>query len=109
VLADSKDKIAEADATDVKAKVAALRETLGTKDVTAEQVQAKADELTRALHGIATKLYQAGTPPPTSDEGQTPPTESSPPPSSPSGGGAGPVDADFKVVDKDSGEESGKA
>jgi molecular chaperone DnaK len=109
VLTDSKDKIAEADATDVKAKVASLRETLGTKDVTAEQVQAKADELTRALHAIAAKLYQAGTPPPTSDEGQTPPTESSPPPSSPSGGGAGPVDADFKVVDKDSGEESGKA
>jgi molecular chaperone DnaK len=109
VLIDSKDKIAAADASEVSAKVAALRETLAVKDVTAEQVQAKADELTRVLHALAAKLYQATPPPPPAGE-STPPTEESPPSSgaAPSGGPA-PVEADFKVVDKDSGEESGKA
>jgi molecular chaperone DnaK len=109
VLADSKDKIDASDAADVSAKVAALRETLAVKDVTAEQVQAKADELTRVLHALAAKLYQSNPPPASGGEAAPPPEESSSAPGAAAGSGPAPVEADFKVVDKDSGEESGKA
>jgi len=109
VVVDSKDKLSETDVSEVRAKVAALRETLTAKDVTAEQVRAKSDELTQVLHALATKLYQAATPPPSPGQGPGTPTEDASPPSAPSNGTPGPVDADFKVVDKDSGEESGKA
>ncbi len=106
VLTDAKEKVAESDAADVRAKISSLRETLAAKDATAEQVRAKSDELTQSLHAIAAKLYQAGTPPPTSGEASPPPDERT----SQTGGptGSGPVDADFKVVDKDTGDEPGK-
>src|SRR5580658_4827668 len=105
VLTDAKDKVSETDASDVRAKISALRETLTAKDVTAEQLRTKTDDLTQALHALAAKLYQAGTPPPASDA-SPPPTEGSGEPSAgPSGSGSGPVDADFKVVDKDAGDE----
>jgi molecular chaperone DnaK len=105
VLTDAKDKVSETDASDVRAKISALRETLAAKDVTAEQLRTKTDDLTQALHALAAKLYQAGTPPPASDA-SPPPTEGSGEPSAgPSGSGSGPVDADFKVVDKDAGDE----
>ncbi|MCI4342801.1 MAG: molecular chaperone DnaK [Thermoplasmata archaeon] len=109
VVVDSKDKLSESDISDVRAKVAALRETLTTKDVTADQVRSRSDELTQVLHALATKLYQAASSPPSAGQGPETPTENAPPPVTPSSGGPGPVDADFKVVDKDSGEESGKA
>jgi molecular chaperone DnaK len=106
VLTDAKDKLSESETSDIRAKIASLRETLGAKDATADQVHAKVEELTKALHAIAAKLYQAGSPPPSSGEATAPPDEGSVPSGGPSG--SGPVDADFKVVDKDSGEEKGK-
>ncbi|HXQ49439.1 MAG TPA: Hsp70 family protein, partial [Thermoplasmata archaeon] len=106
VVTDAKDKLSESEASDVRAKIASLRETLASKDATAEQVHAKVDELTKALHAIAAKLYQAGAPPTSSGETPTSSDEAGGPSGSPSG--SGPVDADFKVVDKDSGEEKGK-
>ncbi|HLM90890.1 MAG TPA: molecular chaperone DnaK [Thermoplasmata archaeon] len=107
VLADSKDKIAEADAADVKEKVAAVRSALQAKDVTATQLTSQTDALTKALHAIAQKLYQqaAASPPgPTSDAGGPGEPTSAPSEAGPS---SGPVDADFKVVDEDSGKEKG--
>jgi molecular chaperone DnaK len=109
VLTDAKDKLAESDASEVRAKISALRETLALKDATADQVRAKTDELTQSLHAIAAKLYQAGTPPPTPGEAPAQTEEGHEDPSPPSGTGSGPVDADFKVVDKDAGDEKGNA
>ena len=102
VLADNKEKIPEADATEVRAKVEAVRSALKGKDDAA--LRSSVDELTQALHRVATKMYasaskESGAPPPTDSEGSNP----APGPSSESG----PVDADFKVVDKEPGEERG--
>ncbi len=106
VLNDAKEKISESEASDVRAKIAALRETLAQKDVTAGQLQTKVDDLTQTLHALAAKLYQAGAPPPS---GEAPPTgEPGPEASTGPPSGTGPVDADFKVVDKDAGESDGK-
>jgi molecular chaperone DnaK len=105
VLTDSKDKIDGAEATDVTAKVASLRETLASKEVTVAQVRAKSDDLTKVLHAIAQKLYAAGAQPPPGAADAPPPEEESPP--SGPGPASGPVDADFKVVDKDTGAEKG--
>ncbi len=106
VLADSKDKIEAADAESVKSKVQALRSALGSKDTTLADVKSKTDDLASSLHAIARKLYQAGAPPPGGATAPPPTGEaaSSPPPE-PDSGSTGPVDADFKVVDKDAGDE----
>jgi molecular chaperone DnaK len=106
VLTDSKDKIDAADAESVQEKVKALRAAIEGKDVSAADIRSKTDELTKALHGIAQKLYQSATPPPggaasgASDESAS---AADPGPA----GSSGPVDADFKVVDKDAGDEKG--
>jgi molecular chaperone DnaK len=110
VLADSKDKVSEADAAEVRAKVAALRDTIQSKEPTLSQIQTHTEALTKALHAIAQKLYQSAA----SSQGATgaggAPTsgseqETSPPPSGETGPTSGPVDADFKVVDE--GKETG--
>jgi molecular chaperone DnaK len=103
VLADQKEKIDPATADTVREKVKALREAVGRPDVSLAEVHAKTEELTRELHAIAQKLYQSAGPPPTDSAAGAPPTDdgtTSPPP-----GGAGPVDADFKVVDDPGGEK----
>jgi molecular chaperone DnaK len=105
ILADQKEKIEAAEAESVRAKVTAVREVVGRKDATAAEIQAKADELTKALHAISQRLYQsAGTagagpaePPP---EGAPSPGTEAPP--------SGTVDADFKVVDGESSDDSGR-
>ncbi len=105
VLTDSKEKIAESDAADVRTKVAALREAINAKETTPGQIQSQIDALTKALHAIAQKLYQnasasgpAGAP--TGGEpGPAEPESTSPPPAD-AGSSSGPVDADFKVVDE---------
>ncbi|HZY70715.1 MAG TPA: molecular chaperone DnaK [Thermoplasmata archaeon] len=105
VLTDGKEKIAEADAQEVRERITALRSVLDGKDSAA--VKTKSDELTQSLHKVATKMYEAarssqgGGEPPSAGEASTP---TGPGPSSTSGG---PVDADFKVVDKEPGEEKG--
>jgi len=64
--------------------------------VTAGRLKEKTDELTRALHAVAQKLYRQQPP---GGEGPTGEPGPSPPPSG--GPGPGPVDADFKVVHDD--------
>ncbi|HEV2448963.1 MAG TPA: Hsp70 family protein, partial [Thermoplasmata archaeon] len=105
VLVDAKDRISEAEASDIKAKIAELREALGKNDPAA--VASKSEELTRSLHALAQKLYRSETPP----VGESPPSggTSTAEESAPAGrapGQAPPVDADFKVVDE-KGDESG--
>jgi molecular chaperone DnaK len=105
VLADAKEKISGSEADTIREKVKALREVIEKKDVTVREIRDRTDELTRALHAVAQKLYQSSaTPPPGAGGAESPPgggaTET--PPSS---GGTGPVDADFKVVDSDNNGE----
>jgi molecular chaperone DnaK len=104
LLADAKDKLAAGDAETLKAKVDAVRSILGTKDAPVADVRRATDELTKSLHEIAQKLYQAGaqSPPPSGGATSAPTGEPSAP-----GPNTGPVDADFKVVDnKSPGDES---
>ena len=107
LIQENKDKIPEADQTEVREKVAALRTALEGKDAGA--VTSRADELTRTLHRISQHMYESarasgGT---ASESPAGAPTGETPPSGRGSGAGAGPVDADFKVVDKESGEEKG--
>ncbi|MGA7476113.1 MAG: molecular chaperone DnaK [Thermoplasmata archaeon] len=106
VLADAKEKISGSEADTIREKVKALREVIEKKDVTVQEVRDRTDELTKALHAVAQKLYQSSAaPPPGAGGTEAPPSGggSEAPPS----GGSGPVDADFKVVDSDNnGEKS---
>jgi molecular chaperone DnaK len=105
VLADQKEKLASSEVDGIRQKVSALRDVLNRKDASKQDLQSATDELTRALHAVAQKLYQQGTPPPT---GSAPPSgETAEPPSS--GNPPGTVDADFKVVDKEDGKEPGSS
>ncbi len=105
VLTDAKDKIGPDEAASIRDKVKALRELIERKDATAPEIRDRTEELTKALHAVAQKLYQSAGP--TTGAGgstEAPPTSGGsdvPPP-----GGTGPVDADFKVVD--SGENNGE-
>ena len=102
LLKESKDKISETEASDIQAKVTALREKLDSNDTAA--IKEKVDDLTKALHAVSQKLYQqAGAGPESAGEAGAP---SAPEPETP--GGPGPVDADFKVVDDSSGESKGQ-
>ncbi len=64
VLTDAKEKIDATEAEGVREKVKAVREVVEGKDSSLDQIRSKTDELTRALHAIAQKLYQSGAPPP---------------------------------------------
>jgi molecular chaperone DnaK len=105
VLADAKEKIDAAESSAVADKAKALREVVERKDATLAEVRAKTDELTKALHGLAQRLYQSagagGGSPPGADSG------SPPPPPEGSGPSSGPVDADYKVVGDEHGGEKG--
>jgi molecular chaperone DnaK len=104
VLTDQKDKLDASEAEGIREKVKAVREVVQRKDATKSEIQTKVDELTRALHAVAQKLYQAGAKPPGS--GAEPPAQESAT-SEGSPGAPGTVDADFKVVDKEGGEAKG--
>jgi molecular chaperone DnaK len=103
VLTDAKDKISESDAQAVRTKIEELRAVLDSKDLSV--IKQKTDELTKAIHQVSQKLYEAAQQAPpssgTSEEPTAGPGETSGPPPS----GSGPVDADFKVVDKQPGDE----
>jgi molecular chaperone DnaK len=102
LLKESKDKLSETEASDIQAKVTALREKLDSNDTAA--IKERVDDLTKALHAVSQKLYQqAGAGPESAGEAGAP---SAPEPETP--GGPGPVDADFKVVDDSSGESKGQ-
>ncbi len=106
VLSENKAKIADADATGVRSRIDAVRAALSAKDD--DDLRTKTDELTQSLHRVATKMYESAR----SDSGGGAASEArdETPGAAPSGGapsGPGPVDADFKVVDKDSGGEPG--
>jgi len=102
VLTDSKEKIDGAEAERIRGIIASLRALIADKEATASAIRSKTDELTKALHGIAQKLYQAA----------GPGAAGAPPPTAPGGGAAtepgpssGPVDADYKVVNDPSDEK----
>jgi molecular chaperone DnaK len=106
LLTDSKDKIDPTDAESLRETVKALRAAIEGKDVAAADIRSKTEELTKALHAIAQKMYQAATPPPGAPSGA--PEEGTAPTEPGHSGPTGPVDADFKVVDKDTGDEKGQ-
>jgi len=98
LLADSKEKLEASDADQIRERTKELRAVVQDKEATPSRIKEKTEELTRALHGVAQKLYR----PPSGPSGEGPAADaaSSPPP--PGGGsGTGPVDADFKVVHDD--------
>ena len=108
LLADQKDKIPEAMATEVRQKVSQLREAVQSSTASASRIREVTEELTKALHAVAQHLYSAGAPPPSGTG-----TPEAPPPEEPSAEASastsspdGAVDADFKVVD--SKENEGK-
>jgi molecular chaperone DnaK len=106
VLTDQKEKISGTEADTIREKVKALRETIGKKDATVREIRDHTDELTKALHAVAQKLYQTSTPP-GAGQAEAPPSggTSETPPSA----GTGPVDADFKVVDSDNDGQQGQS
>ncbi len=104
LLTDQKEKIESAEAEKVREKIKLVHDVVQKKDATAAEIQSAADELTRALHAVSQKLYQSGAAPPPG-AGEPPHAESSETPGA--GNVPGAVDADFKVVDKESGKEPG--
>ena len=107
LLADGEGKISEADRQEITQKVAALRTALGEKDLGV--LKERMDDLTRTLHAVAQRMYEAGR---SEAGGATSSGQGGGGPATPSGGrrpGETPVDADFKVVDKEPGEEKGNA
>ncbi len=60
LLADSGDKLQDADKSEVNAKVAALRDTLQNGNV--EAIKAGMDELQKAVYSVSEKLYQQAAP-----------------------------------------------
>ena len=105
VLSEQKEKVSGSEADAVREKVKALREVVGKKDATVHEIRDRTDDLTKALHAIAQKLYQS-TSPPTGGAAEAPPTGGTS--DTPPGAGTGPVDADFKVVDSDNNGEKGQ-
>ncbi len=101
---ESRAKLSDAEVTEIESKTKELRELLAQDDASPESIRAKTDELTRALHAVAQKLYQKSPPPsgPTGPSGEAGPSETEPGPgaTNPTGGGSA-VDADFKVVDSE--------
>ena len=105
VLADAKEKISGPEADTIREKVKALRALTEKKDVTVREIRDSTDELTKALHAVAQKLYQSSTTPPSGTGGAEAPPGAGATETPPSSGGTGPVDADFKVVDSDNNGE----
>jgi molecular chaperone DnaK len=99
LLTEQKEKIDASEAEAIREKVKAVHDTVGRKDATKSEIQATSDELAHALHAVAQKMYQSGTPPPSGTPTETPSESAPSAPDESSGGTPGAVDADFKVVD----------
>jgi molecular chaperone DnaK len=110
LITEQKDKIDPSEAEGIREKVKAVHDVVARKDATKGEIEAKTDDLTRSLHTISQKLYQAGAQPP-SGETPTPeaPSEGASSPGEAGPGTPGAVDADFKVVDHDDGHEKGQS
>ena len=61
MIADSGDKIDEADKTDLNTKVAAVREAMNANDV--ERMKSGMDDLQKAMYSVSEKLYKNAVPP----------------------------------------------
>ena len=105
VLEENSAKIPASDAAEIRDKVTALRTALSEKEPTG--LDERISELTKALHRIAQMLYESASKGGTPHGGEPSEAAAEPPPSGPASSGPRPVDADFKVVDKESGEEKG--
>ena len=105
VLTDQKEKISGSEADTIREKVKALRDVVAKKDATTRELRDSTDELTKALHAVAQKLYQSASPGASGPGAETPPPSGGGASESPPSGGSGPVDADFKVVDSDNPDE----
>jgi molecular chaperone DnaK len=102
-VADAKEKMEPADASAITERTKELRAVLARSDATLAEIRAQIDALTKALHGVAQKLYQqaapgAGVPPTGAESGPSAGASDEAGPSS------GPVDADYKVVDDGTGD-----
>jgi len=107
VLTEQKEKVAGSEADAIREKLKSVKAVVEKKDATAREIRDATDELTRALHAVAQKLYQTSTgPTPGTGGGESPPSGGTTEP--PASGGSGPVDADFKVVDSDNNGEKGQ-
>ena len=94
LLADSGDKLQEADKNEVNVKVAALRDKLQNGSV--EDIKAGMDDLQKAVYAVSEKLYQQAAPQQGPEGPQNP---GNPGGGEPGAGGDGNVyDADFKDV-----------
>ncbi|MGD0718965.1 MAG: molecular chaperone DnaK [Thermoplasmata archaeon] len=104
LLEEQKAKIPEAEATELRAKIGAVRDALKSTETPPSRVRELTDELVRALHAVSQKLYQSP-PPPGAGPAEPGPGAEAPPVEEPPA--SGPVDADFKVVDNEKGHEPG--
>ncbi len=109
LITEQKDKVDSADADGVREKVKAVHDVVARKDATKPEIEAKTDELTRALHAVSQKLYQSGARPPGGEAPSEPSSEEVPPTGDAGSSAPGAVDADFKVVDHDGGPEKGQS
>ncbi len=108
LLAEAKEKIPAAEAEAIRTKVQELRSAIESKD--AARMQRATDELTQAVHEASKKMYEAAaraaSPPPSSGAADAP---STPPAGGSTGPTGGPMDADFKVVDSESGDQKSES
>ena len=102
LIADSGDKLQDADKNEINVKVAALREKLQSGNV--EDIKAGMDELQKAVYSVSEKLYQQAAPQDGPNPGAGPQDPGNPGnPGGPAGGangaGGNVYDADFKDVE----------
>ena len=91
LIADSGDKLQEADKNEINVKVAALRDKLQNGSV--DELKAGMDELQKAVYAVSEKLYQQAAPQGAPQEPTNPGNPGNP------GGDGNVYDADFKDVE----------
>ncbi len=109
LITEQKEKLSDSELEGIRSKVKTVHDVVGRKDASKSEIQSATDELTRALHAVAQKLYQSGAKPPEGGTAPGAPPESPTASEEPPSGTPGAVDADFKVVDNEGGQEKGKS